>query len=69
MSLSKRYYVSDVKTHKERFSPSRCNRGVSKVSTKSKEFLLKFVNRLIKTVLFFIKKICCFGMNLSEISM
>ena len=41
----------------------------SKVSTKSKVFLLKFVNRLIETVLFFIKKIYCFGMNISEISM
>ena len=28
VSLSKQYYVSDVKTHKERFSPSRCNHGV-----------------------------------------
>lgn len=39
-----------------------------KVSMKSKEFLLKFINRLIETKFSVFIKVHCVGMNISEIS-
>lgn len=66
MILNKQYRDSDRKTYKESFS--RCNRGVFKVSIKSKEFLLKRVNRFVETVSLLIK-IYRAGVNISKIKM